>query len=74
MTDILKAVGTDRETRRRILARRLLGRIGEPEEIASVGVFLASADSSYITGQRVYADGGRLGLNYVVPVPEEETE
>jgi glucose 1-dehydrogenase len=37
-------------------------------------VFLASGDSSYISGQTVYADGGRLGLNYVMPVPDEATE
>ncbi len=72
MTDILKAVGTDREAKRRILARTPLGRIGEPEEIASIAVFLACRDSSYITGQTVYADGGRLGLNYVMPVPDGE--
>jgi glucose 1-dehydrogenase len=73
MTDILKAVGTDREAKRRILARTPLGRIGEPEEIAAIAVFLAGQDSSYITGQTVYADGGRLGLNYVMPVPDDAT-
>jgi glucose 1-dehydrogenase len=71
MTDILKAVGTDREAKRRILARTPLGRIGDPGEIAGIAVFLAGADSSYVTGQTVYADGGRLGLNYVVPVPDD---
>ena len=35
-----------------------------------VAVFLASEDSSYITGQTIYPDGGRLALNYTVPVPE----
>jgi len=74
MTDILKAVASDREAKRRILARTPLGRIGDPQEIASIAVFLASADSSYISGQTVYADGGRLGLNYVMPVPDELTE
>jgi len=73
MTDILKAVATDREARRKILARTPLGRIGEADEIAAVAVFLAGADSSYISGQTIYADGGRLGLNYVVPVPDEMT-
>jgi len=73
MTDILRAVGTDREAKRRILARTPLGRIGDPEEIASIAVFLASRDSSYISGQTIYADGGRLGLNYVMPVPDGET-
>lgn len=31
---------------------------------------LASDDASYITGQTVYVDGGRMALNYTVPVPE----
>jgi NAD(P)-dependent dehydrogenase (short-subunit alcohol dehydrogenase family) len=71
MTDILKSVASDREAKRRLLSRTPLGRIGEPEEIASVAVFLASADASYLTGEIVYADGGRLALNYLVPVKEE---
>jgi glucose 1-dehydrogenase len=74
MTDILKAVATDREAKRKILARTPLGRIGDPDEIASIAVFLASGDSSYISGQTIYADGGRLGLNYVMPVPDEMIE
>ena len=61
MTDILKAVATDREAKRRLLARTPLGRIGDPDEIAAVAVFLASQDASYVTGQTIYADGGRLG-------------
>jgi NAD(P)-dependent dehydrogenase (short-subunit alcohol dehydrogenase family) len=71
MTDILKAVATDREAKRRILARTPLGRIADPGEIAAIAVFLAAADSSYVTGQTIYADGGRLALNYVVPVPDD---
>jgi glucose 1-dehydrogenase len=70
MTDILKAVATDKEAKRRILARTPLGRIGEPDEIAAIAVFLASADASYITGETIYADGGRLALNYTVPVAD----
>ena len=70
MTDILKSVATDREAHRRLLSRTPLGRIGEPEEIASIAVFLACDDASYITGHTIYADGGRLGLNYTVAVKD----
>lgn len=62
------AVLGNREAERRILARTPLGRLGEPDEIARVAVFLASDDASYITGQTLYPDGGRLALNYTVPV------
>jgi len=71
MTDILKSVATDREAKRRLLARTPLGRIGEPDEIAAIALFLASDDAAYVTGQTVYADGGRLGLNYTVSVNED---
>jgi NAD(P)-dependent dehydrogenase (short-subunit alcohol dehydrogenase family) len=71
MTDILKAVATDKEAKRRILARTPLGRIGDPDEIAGIAAFLASPDASYISGQTIYADGGRLVLNYTVPVKDD---
>lgn len=69
MTDMLKTIMTDEAARQKILSRTPLGRCGEPEEVAKVVAFLASDDASYITGQCVYPDGGRLGLNYTVPVP-----
>jgi glucose 1-dehydrogenase len=71
MTDILKSVATDKDAKRRLLARTPLGRVGEPAEIAAIATFLASDDASYITGQTIYADGGRLALNYTVPVQED---
>lgn len=69
-TDILAAVNNDPEAKNRILSRTPMGRIGEASEIASIAAFLASDDASYITGQTIYADGGRLALNYTVPAGE----
>ena len=67
MTDMLRGImAEDEATSDRILSRTPLGRCGEPEEIAAVALFLASDDSSYLTGQTIYPDGGRLGLNYTV--------
>ena len=65
-----KAVLGSPEARHTILSRTPAGRCGEPEEIASVAAFLASEDASYMTGQTMYVDGGRLALNYTVPVQE----
>jgi NAD(P)-dependent dehydrogenase (short-subunit alcohol dehydrogenase family) len=58
------------EARRNILSRTPIGRCGEPEEVAAVAAFLASDDASYITGQTIYPDGGRLALNYTVPIAD----
>ena len=54
------------KAREKMLSRTPLGRFGEAAEMAGVAAFLASDDASYITGQTIYADGGRLALNYVV--------
>jgi 3-oxoacyl-[acyl-carrier protein] reductase len=68
LTEMLQVMMRDEEARRRILARTPLGRCGEPEEVARIALFLASDDASYVTGQTIYADGGRMALNYTVPV------
>jgi glucose 1-dehydrogenase len=71
MTDMLKGVMTDTTSRNRILSRTPMGRVGEPEEMAAIAAFLASDEASYITGQIIYADGGRMHLNYTVPVKDD---
>jgi glucose 1-dehydrogenase len=69
LTELAKqAVLTDDAARGKILSRTPLGRCGEPEEVAAVAAFLASDDASYLTGQTIYPDGGRLALNYPMPV------
>jgi NAD(P)-dependent dehydrogenase (short-subunit alcohol dehydrogenase family) len=69
LTDMVKQSVMASDTQRQaILARTPLGRCGEPSEVASVVSFLASDEASYVTGQTIYADGGRLVLNYTVPV------
>jgi NAD(P)-dependent dehydrogenase (short-subunit alcohol dehydrogenase family) len=70
MTDMLKSVVNDKAAMARVMSRTPMGRVGEPSEIASIAVFLASDDSSYVTGQTIYADGGRMPLNYTMPVKE----
>jgi glucose 1-dehydrogenase len=67
-TDMFKAVANDQAAMTRILSRTPLGRPGEPAEMAAIAAFLASSEASYISGQIIYADGGRMPLNYVVPV------
>jgi NAD(P)-dependent dehydrogenase (short-subunit alcohol dehydrogenase family) len=63
-----KTVLRDADARRSVLARTPLGRVGEVSEVAGIAAFLAGKDASYMTGQILYADGGRLILNYTVPV------
>ena len=70
MTDMFKGVANDKAAMHRILSRTPLGRVGEPSEIASVATFLASDDASYVSGQVIYADGGRMPLNYTVAVKD----
>jgi len=69
-TDMFKAVVNDDAAIRRVMSRTPLGRPGEPSEVAAIATFLASDESSYVTGQTIYVDGGRMPLNYTVPVKE----
>jgi NAD(P)-dependent dehydrogenase (short-subunit alcohol dehydrogenase family) len=66
-TDLAKnAVLGSEEARQRIMSRTPMKRLGEPHEIADVCAFLVSSASSYMTGEIVYVDGGRMTLNYTV--------
>jgi glucose 1-dehydrogenase len=74
MTDMLRKVAHNKEVMAGVLSRTPILRAGDPIEVGNVVKFLASDDSSYITGQTLYVDGGRLALNYTVPVPDEVLE
>ncbi len=63
-----KAVLTSDEAKARIMMRTPMKRLGEPGEIADVAAFLLSDASTYVTGEIVVVDGGRMTLNYTVPV------
>lgn len=64
----MKAVLTSEEAKARILSRTPMKRLGEPSEVADVVAWLASDAASYVTGEIVVVDGGRMTLNYTVPV------
>jgi Tropinone reductase 1 len=59
-TPLVKSVLEDPEFRGRVLARTPLGRIAEPEEVATAIAFLCMPAASYITGQCLAVDGGFL--------------
>ncbi|MCJ7799170.1 MAG: SDR family oxidoreductase [Polaromonas sp.] len=63
-----RAVLTSDEAKARILSRTPMKRLGQPSEIADTVAYLASDAASYITGEIVVVDGGRMTLNYTVAV------
>jgi len=63
-TDMMAAVNANPEAMAMVMSRTPLKRIGSPREIGDVVAFLASSKASYITGETIYVDGGRIGMNY----------
>lgn len=63
-TAMLAGVNSNPEAFKTVMSRTPLGRVGDAREIADVVAFLCSKKASYITGETIYVDGGRLGLNY----------
>jgi len=66
MTPLLEKFLSDDEKRRRRLVHIPMGRFGNPEEIAHGALFLASDESSWMTGQSLIIDGG-ITAAYVTP-------
>ena len=62
-----KAVLTSDEARAKIMSRTPMKRLGQPAEIADTVAYLASDAASYITGEIIVVDGGRMTLNYTMP-------
>ena len=63
-TEMMAGVNADPTAMARVMSRTPLGRVGDAREIGDVVAFLASEKASYITGETIYVDGGRLGMNY----------
>lgn len=63
-TEMMAGVNSSPEALETALSRTPLRRLGTAREIGDTVAFLASDKASYITGETIYVDGGRLGLNY----------
>src|SRR5262249_339040 len=58
-TTAVGVTAADSEFRKQIESQTPLGRIGQPQDIGPVAVFLASPDSEWITGETLYVSGGQ---------------
>jgi NAD(P)-dependent dehydrogenase (short-subunit alcohol dehydrogenase family) len=58
----LQSVSAPRENMERLVSTIPMGRMGEPGEVAKAALFLASDDSSFVTGIELFVDGGRAQI------------
>ena len=58
LEDRIAAQGDYDAVRAAFIARQPMGRLGTPDEIAATALYLASDDSSFMTGQALVVDGG----------------
>jgi len=65
-TAMMASVNADPEAMDMVMSRTPLKRMGTPREIGDVVAFLVSDKASYITGETIYVDGGRIGMNYTM--------
>jgi NAD(P)-dependent dehydrogenase (short-subunit alcohol dehydrogenase family) len=65
-TEMMAGVNANPEAFKMAMSRTPMGRAGTAREIGDVVAFLCSKKASYVTGETIYVDGGRLGLNYVM--------
>jgi NAD(P)-dependent dehydrogenase (short-subunit alcohol dehydrogenase family) len=65
-TEMMASVNANPEAYKMAMSRTPMGRAGTAREIGDVVAFLCSKKASYVTGETIYVDGGRLGLNYVM--------
>lgn len=63
-TEMMAGVNANPEAMKMVMSRTPLQRVGRAREIGNVVAFLCSDKASYVTGETIYVDGGRLGMNY----------
>ena len=68
-TPMGNAAGRPKEEVNQVFRRLPLGRIGDPKEIANASLFLASDESSYVTGAEIAVDGGWTAGTYLTMLP-----
>lgn len=63
-TEMMAGVNANPDAMKMVMSRTPLQRVGTAREIGDTVAFLASKKASYITGETIYVDGGRIGMNY----------